>query len=40
MDRPRRVSGQALWRSMSETLCPGSKVFIACVAITTFIVMV
>lgn len=32
--------GQALWRTMMAALCPGTRVFVVCLAIATFIVVV
>lgn len=38
--KPRHFSFKALWAEMMSYLCPGTKFFVVCVAITTFIVVV
>ena len=40
VDRARSFPGQALWRSVKASLCPGTMVFVVCLAIATFIVLV
>ena len=40
VDRARGFPGQALWRSVKASLCPGTMVFVVCLAIATFIVLV
>lgn len=38
-DRDRR-SRQTLWRQMMMALCPGTRVFVVCLAVATFIAVV
>lgn len=40
LDRARGFPGQALWRSVKASLCPGTMVFVVCLAIATFIALV
>lgn len=40
VDNSYRGSNPTLWGQVRATLCPGTMVFVVCVAITTFIVVV